>query len=351
MTLVGSVGGTWTASTSASGGVDLTSTSATTALAIHAHNDFNGDSLSDILWRQDSGVITDWLSKPNNGGISDNGANFWLNLGTSWHVAGTGDFNGDGRVDMLVRNDNGTVTEYLGQANGSLTASPVTFNPGTDWQVVGIGDFNGDGRDDILWRHGTGIITDWLGQANGYFTDNSSKFYVDFSTQWQVVGTGDFNGDGVSDILWRHSSGVVTDYLGNADGTFTDNAANLWLNPGTNWSVVGTGDFNGDGITDMIWRDQSGVVTDYLGTHTGGMTDNAAHFWFNPGTSWAIVGTGDYNGDGIDDIMWRHSSGVVTDYLGNADGSFTDNAAHLWINPGTSWHPQDTFTHDPFNVV
>jgi hypothetical protein len=115
--------------------------------------------------------------------------------------------------------------------------------------------------------------------------------------------------------------------------------------------VVGTGDFNGDGITDMIWRDQSGVVTDYLGTHTGGMTDNAAHFWFNPGTSWAIVGTGDYNGDGIDDIMWRHSSGVVTDYLGNADGSFTDNAAHLWINPGTSWHPQDTFTHDPFNVV
>ena len=344
MTVDGSVNGKFTATAASSGGVQL-SEAATQAKS----NDFNGDGLSDLLWQHTSDVITDYLSKANNGGMSDNGSNFWLNLGSNVHVAATGDFNGDGRVDMILQNANGSFSEYLGQANGSLAASAATFNPGASWSIAGVGDFNGDGRSDILWHNSTGVITDWLGQSNGYFADNSSKFYVNFGTAWQVVGTGDFNGDGTSDILWQHSSGVITDYLGNSNGTFADNSANLWIDPGTNWQVVGTGDFNGDGIADILWRDRnSGTVTDYLGTASGGMSDNAAHFFVNPGTAWTIAGVGDYNGDAIDDILWRNTNGVVTDYVGNLDGTFSDNAAHLWVNPGTSWQPQDPFIHDPF---
>ena len=46
----------------------------------------------------------------------------------------------------------------------------------TAWHVDGTGDFNGDGRDDILWRHNSGTLTNWLGTANGSFADNCSVF-------------------------------------------------------------------------------------------------------------------------------------------------------------------------------
>ena len=79
----------------------------------------------------------------------------------------TGDFNGDGRDDLLWRNTDGTVTEWLGQANGGFASNgPFNTNAmGPDrWQIAAIGDFNGDGRDDILWRNDSGDLTNWLGQ-------------------------------------------------------------------------------------------------------------------------------------------------------------------------------------------
>ncbi len=70
-------------------------------------------------------------------------------------------------------------------------------------------DFNGDGRSDILWRHDDGLTIDWLGQANGGFADNYSNSVINIPTEWQVDGLGDFNGDGRDDILWRHDNGLT----------------------------------------------------------------------------------------------------------------------------------------------
>jgi hypothetical protein len=328
------------ASAAAGGGVQLS------ILPRIAHNDFNGDGRSDILWQHDSGVLTNWLST-STGGATDNANNFWYNPGTGWSVAASGDFNGDGWVDVLLRKSDGTISERVGQGNGSLLSAGVpSFNLGTHWQIVGTGDFNGDGRSDILWRHDSGVFTEWLGQANGSFTDNSANFWVNPGAGWQVAGTGDFNGDGVDDILWRHNSDAVTNWLGHSNGVFTDNAANLWIDPGSQWHIAGSGDFNGDGRSDILWRHDSGVITNWLSTSTGGITDNAANLWINPGTQWHIAGIGDYNGDARDDILWRHDSGVVTNWLSTSSGGITDNAANLWINPGTAWHVQDPAVHD-----
>ena len=56
----------------------------------------------------------------------------------------------------------------------------------TSWQVDGIGDFNGDGRDDILLRHDSGTLTDWLGTANGSFADNWGVFAQGLPITWHV---------------------------------------------------------------------------------------------------------------------------------------------------------------------
>src|SRR4051794_8278200 len=69
-----------------------------------------------------------------------------------WHIAGTGDFNGDGRPDILWRNDSGQVLTW--DINDTRIVGGGGFGfVGTDWQIAGTGDFNGDGRPDVLWRN------------------------------------------------------------------------------------------------------------------------------------------------------------------------------------------------------
>nr|NUR38024.1 hypothetical protein [Sphingomonas sp.] len=57
---------------------------------------------------------------------------------------------------------------------------------GTDWTVASIGDFNGDTRDDILFRNSDGRMTDWLGTATGSFTDNLPYAYQAVDAHWHV---------------------------------------------------------------------------------------------------------------------------------------------------------------------
>jgi hypothetical protein len=54
------------------------------------------------------------------------------------------------------------------------------------WDVAAIGDYNGDGRDDILWRNSNGTIIDWLGNQNGGFSDNSGNLYTTVAPEWKI---------------------------------------------------------------------------------------------------------------------------------------------------------------------
>lgn len=200
-------------------------------------NDFNGDGLSDVLWRRDDGAFTAWLGQPD-GGFVSNDTNAWELVPTSWRVDGTGDFDGDGRDDVIWRNDNGTFTTWLGQTDGGFVfndANSWTVLP-TSWQVVGAGDFNGDGRDDILWRHSDGWLTNWLAQANGAFVSNDANAWSAPLTYYHVAATGDFNGDNRDDLILRGDDGTFTERLGQASGGFTINYPANTEVP-TNWHI------------------------------------------------------------------------------------------------------------------
>jgi hypothetical protein len=330
-------GGTITAAAAAGGGVQLVIGAANSH---HAVYDFNGDGRSDILWRSaTTGMITDWLGTTT-GAFTDNYTNAVANVPLGWHVAGVGDFNGDGRSDILWRDNSGTVSDWLATGNGGFTDNFVNAGASvpTNWTVAATGDFNGDGRDDILWRDGSGVITDWLGTTTGGFTDNFAKAAAGVPLNWTVAATGDFNGDGRDDILWRSNTGVVTDWLGTTVGGFSDNFANAGAGIPTSWTVVGTGDFNGDGRADILWRDSSGVITDWLGTATGGFTDNYANASAGVPLNWTVAQIGDFNGDGRDDILWRGANGELTNWLGTANGGFAHNESNIFTAVATSWH-------------
>ena len=118
-------------------------------------------------------------------------------------------------------------------------------------------DFNADGKPDILWRHAvSGENVVWF--MNG--TEPGQRHVPDPAAlaerDWKMVGTGDFNVDGKPDILWRH------DVSGRERGLVHERArcctSGTFLTPPAfadmNWQMVGTGDFNGDGQPDILWR-------------------------------------------------------------------------------------------------
>jgi len=339
LTLTGGVVGTLVASAASGGGVQLTIQAAATANDVR--NDFNGDGRSDILWRNVDGQMSNWLGQANGGFVANN-ANAAAVVPVAWQIAATGDFNGDGRDDILWRNVDGQISNWLATASGGYTpnnANAAAVVP-TAWHVVGTGDFNGDGRDDILWRHNDGTISNWLGTAAGGFTPNDTNAAAPVPTAWHVAGVGDFNGDGRDDILWRNDDGQLSNWLGTATGGFTPNNANAAAIVPTAWQVIGTGDFNGDGRDDILWRHSDGTLSNWLGTAAGGFTPNDANAAVAVPLAWSVVAVGDYNGDGRDDILWRHTDGTLSNWLGNANGSFTPNDANAASPVPTSWEVQ-----------
>ncbi len=225
-------------------------------------NDFNGDGRSDILWRNETGAMSQWLGQA--GGTFAYNANAAYSLPPNWEAAATGDFNGDGRDDIIWRNEAGAMSQWLGQSDGNFAYNPsAAYQLPTNWEVAAAGDFNGDGRDDIIWRNEAGALSEWLGQVGGTFAYNPSAAYQ-LPTNWGVAARGDFNGDGRDDIIWRNELGAMSEWLGQAQGTFAYNP-NAAYQLSTNWEVAAKGDFNGDGRDDILWRNETGAMSQWLG--------------------------------------------------------------------------------------
>jgi len=172
---------------------------------------------------------------------------------TNWFLVGTGDFNGDGKVDILWRN-NTTGQNIIWLMNGATRAGSADLPSVTDpnWQIVGTGDFNADGKVDVLWRNiSSGGNVVWLMDGMNY----SSSVYLTTMPDplWRIVGTGDFDRDGKVDILWRNAT-MGQNAVWYMNGTSYTGYAFLQPVADGNWLIMGAGDFNSDGKLDIIWR-------------------------------------------------------------------------------------------------
>jgi hypothetical protein len=235
-------------------------------------------------------------------------------VATTWSIVGQRDFNGDGNADILWHDTSGNLAIW--EMNGTTLLNPSATGLGavpTAWSVAGTGDFNGDGYADILWRNtSTGDMAIW--EMNGTTIINPSATGLgNVATNWNVVGVGDFNGDGMADILWQNTSnGNLAIYLMN--GTTVTSSA-TFANPGA-YSVVGIGDFNGDGKSDILLRDGSGdiAIWEMNGTTILNPTTTGVG---NLSSVWSVAETGDFNGDGYSDILWRDTSGDIAIWFMN----------------------------------
>jgi subtilisin-like proprotein convertase family protein len=148
---------------------------------------------------------------------------------------------------------------------------------------------------------------------------------------FQPAGIGDFDGDGTSDILWRNPTTGQLDQWRMENGNW---AGSVDLGShGPDWQVVGIGDFNNDGISDILWRNSTTGQVDQWRMENGnwaGSIDLGSH-----GLDWQVVGVGDFNNDGTSDILWRNSTTGQVDEWTMADGNWSgsiDLGSH-----GTDW--------------
>jgi hypothetical protein len=137
----------------------------------------------------------------------------------------------------------------------------------------------------------------------------------------------DFNGDGASDLLWRNTNGTVGAWL--MDGLGILQTGEFGTIP-LDWTIAGTGDLNGDGKSDIVWRHVGGTVAVWL--MDGLVLAQGAAFGTIPNT-WTIAGTGDLNGDGKTDIVWRNNDGTVAVWL--MDGLVLAQGAAFGTIPNT----------------
>ena len=277
---------------------------------IAGNGDFNGDGVSDILWRNSSsGANTIWRS-----GINTQSQAVAALAAPNWRIAGVDDYNGDGVADILWSNS-ATRANQIWRSGNSAQLQAVATVADANWKIAGTGDFNGDGVSDILWRNSaTGANTIWRGGLNT--TSQAVASVADLN--WKIAGIGDFNGDRTSDILWRNSATGADTIWRSGSSAQLQSVASV---ADQNWKIAGTGDYSGDGIADILWRNSAtGANTIWKGglSTTTQAVPTLDVNWSAPNqtNAWAesallpVSGgvDADFNGDGKSDLLWRNTS-------------------------------------------
>ncbi|WP_441250982.1 glycoside hydrolase domain-containing protein [Kitasatospora sp. McL0602] len=254
------------------------------------------------------------------GGISINIDRDYLNVGggstllkpaaqltTGWgsySEAVSGDFTGDGKADLVARDNNsGTLYLWPGNGQGGFNSSIVLTTGWGNFSQATAGDFTGDGKADLIARNNSnGVLYLWPGNGQTGFNDS-----IVLTTGWgnfSQATAGDFTGDGKADLIARNdSNGVLYLWPGNGQTGFNDS---IVLTTGWgNFSEATTGDFTGDGKADLIARNNTDGNL-YLWPGNGQTGFNNSVVLITGWSAFSQATTGDFNGDGKADLLGRN---------------------------------------------
>ena len=306
--------------------------------------DFNGDGMTDLLyWDNDSGLGYFHVRRSTGEAFEVLQNDVWLDEPLAHGAFDTYDFNGDGLTDILGYGDDlnthirtacylgiSTGTSFRGSGSGYVIPADELWRLSA-WSW-GFADFNGDGMTDILgqnpsdnnWYAGISTGTSFDGHGSGLWSNNNHGTFR---------RCGDFNGDGLYDMLFhswyyvviRLSTGLSFNGHGSGDWVGADHTTNqkiadlpppenLFMFRGFTW----TSEFNGDGITDVtglvvrsiLDGDQEQGRPRYIGLSDGMCLDApGSGAWIRGPDNYSRAVPRDYNGDGMTDLAYYNYNG------------------------------------------
>ena len=274
-----------------------------------------------------------------------------------------GDFNSDGKKDLAVSiyTEQTSLSLLTGNGDGTFNA-PVNFpnTTASDSPVIVAADVNNDTRLDLLIAHmlacftapcvATDDLTIMLGNGNGTFQSRN----MDVGIGIAEIAVGDFNRDGFKDLAMAGNQARLYLLRGNGDGTFVQQPTQTLI-PGENHlgedgTDIDVGDFNRDGIDDLV------VAVSLNGSRTvvlignGDGTFRAPHIITEPNIRIPhYQAVADYNGDGSQDLAlslgWGFQ-GMIEILKGNGDGTFQPLVLYDPAPPDSSTAGGDVITGD-----
>ncbi len=262
-----------------------------------------------------------------------------------------GDFDGDGRVDIVVSAwgngvREGTASVFLNRGDGTF-ALPATYSANLQAQSVAVGDFSGDGRLDFAVTNGLDQLDLFVNLGNGTFAPRAR---LNGPQEAVVMAAGDFNRDGRPDLAFTTQMDWIAVLLGDGAGGF---AAPLTFPTGINVNSIAVDDFNRDGFPDLVvtsadWAGTcpgSGALCLPVGLAAGAVNvlinqgdgTFAAQSTYPAGNGTEAVTTGDFNGDGAPDITATNSvDDTLSVFFNTKDGSFAPQVTYPNAGSGTS---------------
>jgi cyclophilin family peptidyl-prolyl cis-trans isomerase len=224
------------------------------------------------------------------------------------------DIDGDGRQEILVRNTSGMVPQLR---VGRLVSNQLQFtsldDPGANYRIVGVVDADGNGKSDLAFLNTAqgdrGDVLIW-----NDFNRATERVWRQVRTVWDVQATGDFDGEGRDDVVWRYLAPDPRDtgvsFIWFQEGP-NPQSMTSYLTPGLrkrggaplDWSILGAADFNADGAADLVYLSPDGQIRILMATPGRTCANFAAG---SIPTSFQVQKIADFTGAGRADVLIRN---------------------------------------------
>jgi hypothetical protein len=259
-------------------------------------------------------------------------------------LLGIGDFDGDGLSDIAFQNmvQDPVFGDVRSWKTFDQTKSVLWRQVKKVWDVQAIGDLDGDGNTDLVWRYvvsespDTGVSYIWFSNGQGV---SQVRKRGGAPLNWKLLGAFDLNSDGAADMLYVSPDNAIRALMATPNRT----CANLsgGVIPG-GFVALKLGDFSGRRKGDVLIRneasgevrllqlDAAGLI---LPSYTGAPDDQNASCTASALTvsqaasavgtadpTWKLIASGDFNGDGVSDVVWQKTDGTLAVWLMNPSG-------------------------------